>query len=79
MEPREPEPEPEVEPARPAKPTKITLQLCQEAIFPDHYSSTLDSESMMHQLFETTKLRLNDMAIVEIDNLEMFVRFTSNL
>ena len=75
----EPEPEPEVEPeptsepARPDKPKKITLRLCQEAIFPDHYSSAeLNSEALMNQLFETKKLRLNDMAIEEIDNLEMF-------
>jgi hypothetical protein len=70
----EPEPEPELEPvARVAQPTRITLQLCQEAIFPDyHIESLRDSDRLTQQLFETTKLRLNDMAIQEIENLEMF-------
>ena len=69
----EPEPELEPQPARTAKPTRITLQLCQEAIFPDyHIASISDADRLTQQLFETTKLRLNDMAIQQIENLEMF-------
>jgi hypothetical protein len=71
--PLEPEPEVEPEPALAPKPTRITLRLCQEAIFPDyHIESLRDSDRLTQQLFETTKLRLNDMAITEIENLEMF-------
>ena len=75
----EPEPEPEQlppleddgGPPQRTKATRITLQLCQEAIFGLDQLG-LDDTKMMEQLFNTKILRLNDEAIGAIDDLEMF-------
>ena len=75
----EPEPEPEqlppleddAGPPQRTKATRITLQLCQEAIFGLDQLG-LDDTKMMEQLFNTKILRLNDEAIGAIDDLEMF-------
>jgi hypothetical protein len=126
---REPEPDPEPEPepgpgpgpeaAVPRKQQRITLALCQEALFPAAYLDEAEQEEVATKLFQVrssrrdayrclpmmsaagnpclsslsgwvvtgaglvtrqaTRLRLNDLGIVEIENLEMFTSLQYHL
>ena len=56
----------------PKVPTKISLQLCEQALFPQSYLETADEDELATRLFQATRLRLNDTGIEVIENLEMF-------